>query len=58
MAGDSLREDQIRLGLQEFEAITRLLINKGVSAAQLNAKLYDINVDYTLKQLKKLENKA
>lgn len=36
MYGDSLKEDQIRLGLKEFEAITRLLFNKDVTFQKLH----------------------
>lgn len=52
MYGDSLKEDQIRLGLKEFEAITRLLLNKGVSLEDLCGKLFLTYTDVA-KKIKK-----
>ena len=52
MAGDSLKEDQIRLGLNEFEAITRLLLNKGVSLEDLCGKLFLTYTDVARKSIK------
>ena len=57
MAGDSLKEDQIRLGLNEFEAITRLLLNKGVRQNTLHEILDRLHADYQIKQFHKV-NKA
>ena len=57
MAGDSLKEDQIRLGLNEFEAITRLLLNKGVRQNTLHKILDRLHADYQIKQFHKV-NKA
>lgn len=57
MAGDSLKEDQIRLGLNEFVAITKLLLNKGVRTDILHDKIDRLNADYLIKQYNKV-NKA
>ena len=57
MAGDSLKEDQIRLGLNEFEAISKLLFNKGISPNTLHELLDRYHADYLIKQYHKV-NKA
>ena len=52
MPGDSLKDDQIRLGLDEFVAITRLLINKGVKIKKLRDIIYMENARYIAKKMK------
>lgn len=52
MAGDSLKEDQIRLGLQEFEAIVRLLFNKDVPYQKLNEIMANAYADILDRKIK------